>query len=57
MFIRTPEEFATWLNGQISDAYRRITADDVRLVIICKLIGRYRFFGSQDLEAVRRILR
>jgi hypothetical protein len=56
MYIKSPEDFAEKFNVRIPDACRKITSNDVRLMTDCKLIGRYRFYGRQDLETVRGIL-
>jgi hypothetical protein len=56
VFVSSPEKFADWYNAKIPDACRKITADDVRLMIECHLIGGYRFYGRQDLETVRGVL-
>jgi hypothetical protein len=56
MFISSPEKFADLFNARIPDACRKITADDVRLMTKCNLIGRYRSYGRQDLETTRAIL-
>jgi hypothetical protein len=56
VFVSSPEKFADWYNVKIPDAYRKITADDVRLMTECKLIGRYRYYGRPDLETVRGVL-
>ena len=55
--ITRPDKFATWFNLKVPGAYRRITADDVRLLTECGLIGKYNYYGRLDLETVRGILR
>jgi hypothetical protein len=56
MFITSPEVFTDWFNEKILDTCRKLTVDDVCLMAECKLIGRYRFYGHQDLETARGIL-
>ena len=57
MEITSPEKFATWFNGKYQGAYRKISAEDVRDLTTCGLIGRYRYYSlSRDGETVRGIL-
>jgi hypothetical protein len=56
MYITSPEEFADLFNTKIPDAHRKITSNDVCLMTECNLIGKYKFYGRQDLETVRGIL-
>jgi len=56
VFVSSPEKFADWFNSKILNACRKVTADDVRIMTECNLIGRYRFYGRQDLETIRGIL-
>jgi hypothetical protein len=56
MYITQPEVFANFVNTKISGAYRKITTNDVCLMTEYNLIGKYEFYGSQDLETVRGIL-
>ena len=57
MFINSPGNFAAWFNEKYPGAYRATTAEDVRDMTTCGLIGRYRSYSkSQDGETVRGIL-
>jgi hypothetical protein len=56
MLITSTKASAEWFNEKIPDACRKITSDDVCLMIECKLIGMYRFYGCQDMETVRAVL-
>jgi hypothetical protein len=56
MFIINPDIFAKWFKSEVSNANREITAQDVRELTECGLIGRYKFYTRQDLETVRGIL-
>ncbi len=40
----------------VPGAYRRITAQDIRDMTNCGLIGKYQYYGRTDLEIVRAIL-
>jgi hypothetical protein len=57
MIITSPEALAELFNDKVSGAYRNITLDDVRLLTECGLIGKYRYYGRQDLETIRAVLR
>jgi hypothetical protein len=50
------EDFAEWFNKAIPGAYRSITAQDVRDMTTCGLIGCYGYYMQLDLETVRAIL-
>jgi hypothetical protein len=52
-----PGEFAVRFNTTVPGAHRLVTADDIRELAHCGLIGRHGFFGHQDLETIRAILR
>jgi len=54
--IVRPEDFAEWFNKAIPGAYRQITAEDVRDMTTCGLIGRYGYYMQPDIETVRAIL-
>jgi hypothetical protein len=56
MFITSPDRFAEWFKYEVPGAYREITAQDIRVMNGCGLIGRYGFYGRQDLETIRGIL-
>jgi hypothetical protein len=49
--------FGAKFNSTVPGAYRNITANDIRLMTYCGLIGRHGFFEREDLELVRGILR
>ena len=52
----SPDRFAEWFNSVVPGAYREITAQDVRDMTECGLIGRYGYYGRADIETVRAIL-
>ena len=54
--IVKPEDFVAWFNKAIPGAYRSITAQDVRDMTTCGLIGRYGYYIHLDIETVRAIL-
>jgi hypothetical protein len=54
--IISPDKFAAWFNAQVTGASRPMTAADIRLLTECGLIGRYGYYGRQDLETVRCVL-
>ena len=56
MPIVSPDKFAAEFNAAVPGAYRSITANDIRDMAECGLIGRYGYYGRLDLETVRSIL-
>jgi len=54
--IVKPEDFVAWFNKAIPGAYRNITAQDVRDMTTCGLIGRYGYYIQLDIQTVRAIL-
>lgn len=52
-----PVIFATKFNTTVPEAYRLVSAEDIRYMSHCGLIGRHGFFTREDLEIVRGILR
>jgi len=55
--ITSPSKFADFFNTKVIGAYRQITADDVRDMTTCGLIGKHGGWYLQlDLETVRAIL-
>lgn len=56
MFNTSPEKFAALFNEKYSGAYRQITAQDVRAMTTCGLIGRYDVYFQDDLELIRGLL-
>jgi hypothetical protein len=48
MFNAFPEKFTALFNNMYTGAYRRITADDVKIVTKCRLTGLYGFYLSDD---------
>jgi hypothetical protein len=54
--ILTPDRFAIWFNSLIPGAHRSITAQDIRDMTRCGLIGRYGYYGRVDIETVRAVL-
>ena len=49
-------KFAAKFNSTVPGAFRPITADDVRQLAHCGLIGRRGFFERADVETIRGIL-
>lgn len=56
-FILSPVKFATEFNLMVLGAYREITAQDVREMTECGLIGKYGFYLHSDLHTVISILK
>ena len=56
MPILSPDKFAEWFSAMVPGAYRTITAQDVRDMTNCGLIGRYGLYYHSDLPTVRAIL-
>ena len=56
MFITSPDNFAEWFKSEIPGAYREMTSQDIQDMTECGLIGRYGYYGWQDLDMVRGIL-
>jgi len=52
-----PARFAAKFRATVPAAYRTITANDIRQMAHCGLIGHHGFFERADLETVRGILR
>ena len=51
-----PDKFAAEVNAKLPGAHRQISADDVRDMVACGLIGKFNWFLNLDLETVRAIL-
>ena len=56
MFDTSSGKFAALFNEKYPGAYRKVTAQDVRDMTTCCLIGRYGFYLRDDLELVRGVL-
>ena len=54
--VADPEKFAAKFNSTVPGTCRTITANDIRQMAHCGLIGRHGFFERADLETVRGIL-
>ena len=54
--IAQPDRFADKFNAIVCGAYRQVTANDIKQMERCGLIGRHGFFTRDDLETVRGIL-
>ena len=54
--IANPGKFAARFNEKYPGAYRQVTAQDVRDMTTCHLIGRYECYLKDDLEFIRGIL-
>jgi len=52
----SPERFAIWFNAKVPGAYRQVSADDIRDMTTCGLIGKYSEYITLDIETVRAIL-
>jgi hypothetical protein len=50
------EKFVAEFNSLVPSAHRKIDTMDVRHMTDCGLIGRYGYYGRQDIEIVRAIL-
>ena len=55
--ITNPQKFADEVNAKVPGAYRSITAQDIRDMTTCGLIGRYGYYMDIDRETVRAILK
>ena len=55
--ITSAGRFATLFNSKVPGAYRPISADDIRLMTECGLVGRYGYYGREDMQTVIGILR
>jgi hypothetical protein len=51
-----PDKFAAEVNAKLPGAHRQISADDIRDMTTCGLIGRYGYYIHLDLETCRAIL-
>ncbi len=54
--IVKPEGSAAWFTGVMPGAYRQGSADDIRDMTACGLIGRYDCHIQLDIETIRAIL-
>jgi len=54
--VADPVKFAAKFNCTVRGAYRSVTAEDIRQITRCGLIGRHGFFTREDLETVRGIM-
>jgi len=54
--VADPLKFAAKFNSAVPGASRPITADDIRELTDCGLIGRRGFFDRADMETVRGVL-
>ena len=54
--VADPLRFAARVNSAVPGASRPVTADDIRELTDCGLIGKRGFFERADLETVRGIL-
>jgi hypothetical protein len=54
--VADPLRFAARINSAVPGASRPVTADDIRELTDCGLIGKRGFFERADLETVRGIL-
>ncbi len=52
-----PVRFATKFKTTVPGAYRLVSAEDIRYMSHCGLIGQHGFFTREDLETVRGILK
>lgn len=56
MQLTNPQKFADLFNAKVPGAYRQVSADDIRDMTTCGLIGRYGYYIHLDIETVRAIL-
>jgi len=56
LMTTSPDKFAAQFNLLVPGACRHITAEDVRLLTACGLIGKYHCYLRTDLEIVRAVL-
>ncbi len=56
MPIVSSDKFTEWFNQIVPGAYRKITTQDVRDMVGCKIIAKYQYFGRADSEVVTAIL-
>ena len=56
MYNTSPNKFAIWFNEKYPGGHRRITADDVRDMTECGLIGRHGFYLRAELGTIMGIL-
>ena len=54
--ILSPDKFAEWFNQSVPGACRPVTVQDARDLTACGLVGKYGYFGRDDIETVRAIL-
>ena len=54
--ITSPKQFADLFNAKVPGAHRQISADDVKDMTTCGLIGKYGYYLNLDLETVRAVL-
>jgi hypothetical protein len=54
--VADPAKFAVKFNFTVPGAHRLVTAEDIRQISQCGLIGRHGFFTREDLETVRGII-
>ncbi|MBA7612802.1 hypothetical protein ES703_20042 [subsurface metagenome] len=50
------ERFADLFNAKLPGAYRQITAQDIKDMTDCGLIGKYKYYGRTDLQIVRGLI-
>jgi hypothetical protein len=51
-----PDKFAAEVNAKLPGARRQISADDVRDMTSCGLVGKYGYYMQLDIETIRAIL-
>ena len=56
MYITSPKKFAALFNEKYVGANRKITAEDVICMTVCKIICRHGYYLRDDLEIVRGVL-
>jgi hypothetical protein len=54
--MQSPEKFAQWFNQVVPFALRDITSWDVKCLTELGVIGRFGYYGRQDIETVRVVL-
>ncbi len=54
--VVSPDKFAEWFSLKVLGAYRKVTAEDVKLMQQVGLICKYGYYIRADLETVRSVL-
>ena len=52
----SPARFARDFNATVPGAYRRMTPEDIRVLSDCGLVGRYGYYGQEDIRTIIGLL-